>query len=356
MKNKRININFLKKKEIYLFGLGKTGKIILEELLNKKIKIKYIIDNFTKIKRYKNIQIIKEKDLLFEKKAVCLIALYNHYINLNDTQLRLNNYFDKTYNIFQFKNLIDCKKLGYFIRQNNILYKNRNKLNYLAKKLKDKKSLDTLYKINKFRESGKLTYYPIAEKNIYFLNKKFSLKKKINIADIGAYDGSFSKKIFNKYKSIINNIVLFEPDNMNYKKLKKTSFFKRKKFEISNTIISNKIKKISFSHFGSNSSGINLIDKKKNAKAIALDNYKKNFNIIKMDIEGEELNALKGMKKNIVSNLPFILISIYHKWDDIFKIPQYLDKMKINYKYYLRCHEQNTFGTVLYCLPQKNKL
>ena len=62
------------------------------------------------------------------------------------------------------------------------------------------------------------------------------------------------QKIFNKYKSIINNIVLFEPDNMNYKKLKKTSFFKRKKFEISNTIISNKIKKnIFFTFLSSNS-------------------------------------------------------------------------------------------------------
>ena len=68
MKNKRININFLKKK-YYLFGLGKTGKIILKELLNKKIKSN-VLNNFTKIKRYKNIQIIKEKDLLFEKKAV----------------------------------------------------------------------------------------------------------------------------------------------------------------------------------------------------------------------------------------------------------------------------------------------
>ena len=37
-----------------------------------------------------------------------------------------------------------------------------------------------------------------------------------------------------------------------------------------------------------------------------------------MDIE-EELNALKELWKNIVSNLPFILISIYHKWDDILK-------------------------------------
>lgn len=354
MKIDNFKKDYFKDYDLYIFGFGKSGKIITDSLIKKKIKIKAIVDNFVQKKKYKQIPIVKEDNLSYQRKAICFISFYNHYINLYDTQLRLSKLFYKTYNIFQFKNFINYKKLGYFIKPQKFLKNNQSKLMYLLNKLADQKSINTLLRVNKFRETGNLKYYPKVDKNIYLIKKKFSFEKKVNIADLGAFDGLFAKKIYKIYKTKISKLVLFEPDKFSFQKLKSEKFFNKTIFTILNSPVSNKKKKIFFKHSGINSSHIKINDKKKNINTISLDSYlKTKFDIIKMDVEGEELNVLKGMKRNIISKSPYIFISIYHRWDDLFKIPQYLDHLKTNYKYYLRCHEHSTFGTVLYCLPNK---
>ncbi len=56
---------------------------------------------------------------------------------------------------------------------------------------------------------------------------------------------------------------------------------------------------------------------------------------IKMDIEGEERNALEGAKELIRSNHPKLLISGYHKIEDFWEIPETIWSLNDNYKIYV---------------------
>lgn len=61
---------------------------------------------------------------------------------------------------------------------------------------------------------------------------------------------------------------------------------------------------------------------------------------IKMDVEGAELEALKGAEKLIRERKPSLAICVYHKENDIIEIPLYLKSLVPEYKLYLcgGCH------------------
>ena len=71
---------------------------------------------------------------------------------------------------------------------------------------------------------------------------------------------------------------------------------------------------------------------------------------IKMDIEGAELEALKGAKESIIAHRPRLAICIYHKPEDILEIPLYLQSLVPDYKFYIRHYSNYTIETVLYAI------
>lgn len=72
---------------------------------------------------------------------------------------------------------------------------------------------------------------------------------------------------------------------------------------------------------------------------------------IKMDIEGSEMQALLGAQKIITANKPKLAISIYHKYEDIWELPEIILQIHPKYKLYLRHYSVTDFETVLYAIP-----
>ena len=72
---------------------------------------------------------------------------------------------------------------------------------------------------------------------------------------------------------------------------------------------------------------------------------------IKMDIEGAELEALAGAVKTITRFRPKLAISVYHKAQDMFTIPRFIQELDLGYAFYLKHHSPVIFETVLYAKP-----
>ncbi len=71
-------------------------------------------------------------------------------------------------------------------------------------------------------------------------------------------------------------------------------------------------------------------------------------NVIKMDIEGAEVNALRGASETLVRDRPKLMISAYHEPDDMWKVPLMINSINPDYRCYLAHHGQSPLDYVLY--------
>jgi hypothetical protein len=72
--------------------------------------------------------------------------------------------------------------------------------------------------------------------------------------------------------------------------------------------------------------------------------------LIKMDIEGAELSALRGSMKLLKSGASNFSISVYHQPKDIVSIPLYVYSLNNSYRFFLRTYGQHNYDTILYCV------
>lgn len=76
----------------------------------------------------------------------------------------------------------------------------------------------------------------------------------------------------------------------------------------------------------------------------------KKATFIKMDVEGAELDSLKGAKDTIKNFKPKLAICIYHKPNDIIQIPEFILECRDDYKFYIRHYTSCNYETVLYAI------
>ena len=75
--------------------------------------------------------------------------------------------------------------------------------------------------------------------------------------------------------------------------------------------------------------------------------------LLKMDIEGSELAALKGAERLIREKHPILAICVYHKERDLIDIPQYIHSLVGSgvYRYYLGFHGLGLAELCFYAIP-----
>jgi len=76
----------------------------------------------------------------------------------------------------------------------------------------------------------------------------------------------------------------------------------------------------------------------------------KRVNLIKMDIEGAEMSALKGASKIIRKFKPMLAISAYHKPEDLWQIPIKIKELNVKYKIFFGHHSPLQWESVYYAL------
>lgn len=230
----------------------------------------------------------------------------------------------------------------------------------------DQKS-KTIYdaRLSYYMTDDEKIFEEISEGNQYFPSIDFAdglglwsdLTDEEVFIDCGAYDGDSIIAFLNQTKKKYKKIVAFEPDQAVSAKIEE--YIKKNRFKnvkLHSKGVLNYTGSASF--FYEPASGWNsVIDSgETHFPVIALDECEdaQDATFIKMDVEGSELNALKGAKNIIQSNRPKLAISLYHKKEDLINIPLYLNEICVDYKFALRHHSLKHWETILYAMPKNN--
>ncbi len=171
--------------------------------------------------------------------------------------------------------------------------------------------------------------------------------------DCGAYVGDTFLELMNVEGC--KTYIGFEPDNENFHKLSELIDGCQHGFDtvyLYPCAVSSKNEYLTFDVGMGASSRISnegSEQAKQIVQAVSLDKVLKcQPTMIKMDIEGAEIDALYGAR-NIIQNWKCDLaICVYHKVSDLWEIPLLLHQWVPEYKFYLRCHHDATMETVLY--------
>jgi FkbM family methyltransferase len=72
---------------------------------------------------------------------------------------------------------------------------------------------------------------------------------------------------------------------------------------------------------------------------------------IKLDVEGDELEALQGARETLERTQPVVAACLYHRPEDLWTIPLFLQQILPAHRMYLRAHAWDGFELVAYAVP-----
>ncbi len=178
--------------------------------------------------------------------------------------------------------------------------------------------------------------------------------QRLNLVDGGAYDGdSLISLIRNGYE--LDAVHAFEPDLGNFSKLGETV----RRVNIGNGTLwpcglSSSTTRLSFCEGDGTGSKLASGSNTVVIPVVALDHvlYNQKINLIKLDIEGAEFDALRGASDIIRKQRPCLAVCLYHQADHLWSIPNWLFEQDLGYEFYLRIYQWNGFETVMYALPK----
>lgn len=229
---------------------------------------------------------------------------------------------------------------------------NKDKILSCLELFHDNLSLQVYNNFIKIHMLRKLFSLPYSYRNEQYFPPDIKFNKGYDrFIHCGAFDGS-TIQYLNKKVGKIKALICFEPNLENFHLLSK--YIIEKKDQIADEIICfpcgvfSKEIQLRFKNEGESShiseNGDSFM------QCVALDNALPNFRLtfISMDIEGAELEALKGAERSIRGNKPDLAISVYHLPNHIWEIPLYIEKLSLGYKFYLRNYSGKPIETVLY--------
>lgn len=191
----------------------------------------------------------------------------------------------------------------------------------------------------------------------YFDDEILQIENNEVFIDGGCFDFRTSQLFLKKVEEIgikYKKIYAFEPDKINFEKSKtRIEKLNLKNIDLVKAGLWSKKDNLKFSSQGNGASHIlSLNDKEINrVDVVALDEYiKEKVTFIKMDIEGAELEALKGARQILLRDKPKLAICIYHKKEDLWEIPYYVKTLVPEYKLYIRHYSNDATETVLYAI------
>ena len=334
---------------IYIYGSGVFGRAFLFSIraFRPDIQIMGFIDSFNN-GMVLELPVIKVDDFYtvmnnYDNIILCANPMYwNEMIN-NLNENNIEKYFVNIYWDFDLYGKKDKTKYN---KYKHLIHEVQNLLFYEE----DKKIWDMITSSMKIQNiKVLLDYWKKHNKKIDY-GKYVPLKKGAIVINGGA---SFGKETHYFARKVGKQGVIYAFDP----KIAKDAQVNNKSIINNPMVLWDQTTKVSFREDNSRS----MIIKRKEENAIevqatTVDDFVKTsllkrLDLIKLDVEGAELNVLRGGEDSIRKFRPSLAISIYHKYEHFFQIPLYINDLVKDYVFHIDCFNPYCVDTILFAIP-----
>ncbi|MDB6052753.1 MAG: methyltransferase [Verrucomicrobiales bacterium] len=345
---------------LVIYGTGAAGQEVHAVFSSQAIEVKGFVDDNTRKKEFCGLSVWAGSEVPAEisRNTTVIIAIFNPHVDVCEIVSRIQNAgWSKVITFLEILHRFPTRFAARWWADPSYSYEAKTEEVETARRLlADTLSRELFDQVLQFRKSGDVRLAPLPTKQTqYFPEDLPQWKSPIRFVDCGAFDGDTIRSTMDNNIEL-EAVALFEPDAANFVKIQQTLVDL-----VPNKIphvycwpcgVFSKTTQLSFSSGAGTGSGIseegNCV-----IQCVSLDEALVGFSptLVKMDIEGAEIEALLGAKKIIRNGRPGLAICVYHTPGHMWEIPLLLESWKLNYKFFLRCHAYSTFDLVLYAFP-----
>lgn len=317
-------------KPVVIYGMGNGAEKIMSTLDAYGVKVSDIFasDEFVRGHSFKGFKVMKYSEICEKYEDFNVVLAFATHLDNVLERIKLIN---SEHTVFA----PDVPVAGGGLFTLEYVKKNEEKFDFVYNHLADDKSKKIFLDIINFKISGKVDYLfsSFCDKTEVYRDI-LKLKDNEIIADLGAYDGDTIREFTDFTDGKYKHIYALEPDAKSFKKLKKFTE-NMTDIDIYNMGAWSKKDTLFFDSQASRNS--KLSSKGEPIRVTDIDSLINTpVTMIKMDIEGSELQALKGAEKLIKAYQPKLYICAYHRNEDLFSLPIKILQLNPDYRLYFR--------------------
>ena len=317
-------------KPVLIYGTGNGADRILDELQRLDIPVSGIFasDGFVRSRTFRCFPVISYTQAKEQYgDFLTLISFGSQREEVIENFIKVSRERE-TYSV-------DVPVYGDNIFGRDFYEKHQSEIEQVRKMLSDEKSASVYENIISFKLTGDMNFLLSCETS---RDEAYENILKLGddeiYMDLGAFNGDTVAEFLGNVKSYAK-IYAAEPDIKNFTKLKNNTAH-LENIECLNVCISDNCGEVTFSKHGGRNGNA---DKNGNTvKCMTVDSIlgEKDVTYIKFDVEGLEKEAIDGAAETIKRCRPKMLISCYHRSEDIFAIPLQIMSIRDDYKVYIR--------------------
>ena len=179
----------------------------------------------------------------------------------------------------------------------------------------------------------------------------------LTFVDGGAYDGDTIREFLARGPRRLARLHAFEPDPLNYRRLvgyvDSLESATREKISVHAAALGARPGRMRFEETGDTSASL-AESGSTDVQVVTLDEVlaaAESPIYIKLDVEGAEPQALEGAVRVIPRSRPALAISVYHRPDDLWAIPLWMDSLSAGYRLFLRTQGDDGMDVICYAIP-----
>ena len=345
-------------KSIYLYGAGVSANVAVEFAYKHNIQILGIVDSYKEgmfTAPYSPIPIVSLETFLKQKHERSPEFLISAVSFGKEIVEILAKHFPRE-NIHYFVIDIYTAFIPDIDAYRHYLESHSQMFQQLSESLADEDSRKTLDGVLKGRMTAKMDYFTECYvPDQYYPKDIVHFKNGEVMVELGGNNGETLEE-FLKLCPDYCSVYCFEPDDICFSHLEKIQKIHHDIHIVHKGAWSNSGTLAFLSDGGAGRAHL-IVDADElpscafQIEVVAVDDViKEKITYMKMDIEGAELEALKGAKEQIKKNKPTLAVCVYHRAEDLLEIPAYLKSLVPEYRFYLRHHSEWASETVLYAM------